>query len=79
MTDAKKVRPTIATRHRGVELLGIILVVVALSFVRIQADVYSVCSDSESIYTVDESNPTVRCITVQGSRITGAGSLGACH
>lgn len=37
---------------------------------------YAVCSHSNHIYTVDETNPTVQCISVKGGRILDTGSLG---
>ncbi|KAJ3711845.1 amidohydrolase family-domain-containing protein [Lentinula guzmanii] len=33
-------------------------------------DEYSICSKSGSIYTVDETNPQVECISIRGSRIS---------
>lgn len=35
---------------------------------------YSVCSESGSIYTVDEVTPQVECISIVGSRISYTGS-----
>lgn len=37
---------------------------------------YALCSKSQDIYTVDESNPRVECILVHGSRIVDTGGLG---
>ncbi|KAF8889019.1 amidohydrolase family-domain-containing protein [Infundibulicybe gibba] len=35
---------------------------------------YTLCSSSKNIYTVDESNPRVECVSVTGDRITAVGS-----
>ncbi|KAF8889061.1 amidohydrolase family-domain-containing protein [Infundibulicybe gibba] len=35
---------------------------------------YTLCSSSKNIYTVDESNPRVECMSVTGDRITAVGS-----
>ncbi len=39
---------------------------------------YILCSKSRKIYTVDESNPRVECISVHGSRIVDVGDFGMC-
>ena len=71
-------RTATASQRRGVEIFAVLFIaIVALSCIRQQVDVFAVCSDSRSIYTVDPSNPTARCITVHGSRIAGVGSIGA--
>ncbi|KAF8878406.1 hypothetical protein BD779DRAFT_1210341 [Infundibulicybe gibba] len=35
---------------------------------------YTVCSSSKNIYTVDELNPRVECLSVTGNRISAVGS-----
>jgi len=37
---------------------------------------YALCSESNNIYTVDESNPRVECLVVRGSRISDMGTQG---
>ena len=39
---------------------------------------YLLCSETNKIYTVDESRPRVECISVRGSRIIESGKLGNC-
>ena len=57
--------------------LFLFVTLLAFSFIYHDAsDEYAVCSSSKHIYTVDESNPRVRCIIVHGSRIVYTGSLG---
>ena len=40
---------------------------------------YVLCSETNNIYTVDESRPRVECISVRGSRIIDSGNFGAFH
>ena len=37
---------------------------------------YTICSESNNIFTVDEANPRVECVLVRGSIIHDTGSLG---
>jgi len=37
---------------------------------------YTICSMTDSIYTVDEKNPQVQCISVQDTHIVDTGKLG---
>jgi hypothetical protein len=39
---------------------------------------YVLCSKARNIYTVDQNNPRVECISVRGSRIVGVGNFGTC-
>lgn len=39
---------------------------------------YAMCSASHDIYTVDESQPRVECVVVEGPRIVDTGSLSEC-
>lgn len=38
---------------------------------------YFLCSKTKNIYTVDQNNPRVECISVRDSRIAGVGNFGA--
>ncbi|KAK7441742.1 hypothetical protein VKT23_016405 [Stygiomarasmius scandens] len=40
---------------------------------------YTICSMTDSIYTVDEKNPQVQCISVQDTHIVGTGKLAELH
>jgi hypothetical protein len=41
-----------------------------------QLECYVLCSESNNIYTVDESRPRVECLSVRGSRIIDTGNFG---
>ena len=63
-------------------VLGILLFGVLTKLWRFNYDVnlefYVLCSETNNIYTVDESRPRVECISVRGSRIVDSGNLGMC-
>lgn len=40
---------------------------------------YVLCSETNNIYTVDESRPRVECISVRGSQIVDSGNFGNVH
>jgi hypothetical protein len=66
-------------RFERVKRLVVVSVVTALlsALVRSDRPTYAVCSPGEgAIYTVDETNPQVQCIVVQGGRVRDLGSLG---
>ncbi|KAJ2937032.1 hypothetical protein H1R20_g58, partial [Candolleomyces eurysporus] len=65
-------------RFERVKRLVVVSVVTALlsALVRNDPPAYAVCSSGDgAIYTVDETNPQVQCIVVQGGRIRDLGSL----
>ncbi|RXW23347.1 hypothetical protein EST38_g2492 [Candolleomyces aberdarensis] len=65
-------------RFERVKRLVVVSVVTALlsALVRNDPPAYAVCSSGDGvIYTVDETNPQVQCIVVQGGRIRDLGSL----
>jgi hypothetical protein len=71
-------RPLVNLTRKSVVLFAsIALSIVALTWEQLHTspDRYTVCSKSKNIYTVDESNPRVECISVRGSRIVDTGSF----
>lgn len=64
-----KIWSTLITRLLGVALL------LAVSF-KFVPESYVLCSQAKNIYTVDQNNPRVECISVRGTRIVGVGNFG---
>lgn len=48
----------------------------AILFGTTSRDRYIICSESNNIYTVDETRPRVQCLFVRGSEISDTGTLG---
>ena len=64
-------------------MLWIVLVALVLQriyeFGRSLPNSYILCSKSKNIYTVNEDNPRVECISIRGSRIVDVGDLGTLY
>ncbi|KAJ7496987.1 amidohydrolase family-domain-containing protein [Mycena latifolia] len=79
MQDSKdRVRPTLPSKARQSSrlrwLLSSVVVVLLLSRVPLRArDEYTLCSRSNSIYTVDETRPRVQCMSIREGHIMAVG------
>ncbi|KAJ7502912.1 amidohydrolase family-domain-containing protein [Mycena galericulata] len=77
-SEAKQtLKPPPKARQSGLGwLLRPLVAVLLLSRVSLHLftpDEYTLCSRTNSIYTVNETNPTAQCISIQGGRITAVG------
>jgi hypothetical protein len=82
--DFKDARPGPAQKARQSSrlwwLLSFVVAVLLLSRVLLHLQTrndYSLCSHTNSIYTVNETQPTAQCISVRGGRISAVGAEGA--
>ncbi|KAF8643124.1 hypothetical protein AX16_009216 [Volvariella volvacea WC 439] len=76
MSKAGQPLPPDQTRPRSLwtYVLGISLLITALSFLTYGKNEIIICSQSNNIYTVDADNPRVQCISIRGNKILDIGS-----
>jgi hypothetical protein len=60
----------------GAQLSTILILLLFVTSDKLVTKEYTVCSESNNIYTVDEANPRVECMLVRGAIIHDMGSFG---